>query len=147
MPSFSCLWSVCVRSRCKNNNHNPYNLTEDFAAMDQTHIDALQHALRQEKLDGWLFYSFRGSDPIAENVLQLDSAKFATRRWLYYVPAEGEPSRIVHAIEAGMLDTLPGKKHIYLAWRQMHEHMKSVLAQSHRVAMQYSPMNAIPYIS
>ena len=115
--------------------------------MDQTHIDALQHALRQEKLDGWLFYSFRGSDPIAENVLQLDSAKFATRRWLYYVPAEGEPSRIVHAIEAGMLDTLPGKKHVYLAWRQMHEHLQGVLSKSRRVAMQYSPMNAIPYIS
>lgn len=115
--------------------------------MNQTRLESIQEALRKENLDGWLFYSFRGSDPIAENILQLDSAKMATRRWFYFVPAAGAPQRIVHAIEAGMLDSLPGQKHIYLAWRQLHQHLREILSQSRQIAMQYSPMNAIPYIS
>src|SRR5215471_10639807 len=115
--------------------------------MNESLIQSLQAALRQEKLDGWLFYSFRGSDPIAENILKLDSASFATRRWLYYVPATGEPQRIVHAIESHTLDTLPGPKHVYLPWQQLHQHLRDVLAGARVVAMQYSPMNQIPYIS
>ena len=79
--------------------------------MNEAHIESLQTALRQDKLDGWLFYSFRGSDPIAENILRLDHAKFTTRRWFYFVPAKGTPQKIVHAIETGTLDSLPGEKH------------------------------------
>jgi len=115
--------------------------------MNEKLIESLQAALRQEKLDGWLFYGFRGSDPIAENILKLDSAAFATRRWFYFVPANGEPQRILHAIEPHTLDSLPGPKRIYLPWQQIHQHLREVLAGSHRVAMQYSPMNAIPYVS
>jgi Xaa-Pro aminopeptidase len=115
--------------------------------MNEALIESLQAALKQEKLDGWLFYGFRGSDPIAENILKLDSASFATRRWLYYVPATGEPQRIVHAIESHTLDTLPGPKHVYLPWQQLHQHLRDVLAGARVVAMQYSPMNQIPYIS
>ena len=66
--------------------------------MNEGHIESLQKALQQDKLDGWLFYSFRGSDPIAENILRLDHAKFTTRRWFYFVPAKGTPQKIVHAI-------------------------------------------------
>jgi len=80
--------------------------------MNEAHIELLQRALQQDKLDGWLFYSFRGSDPIAENILRLDHAKFTTRRWFYFVPAVGTPQKIVHAIETGTLDSLPGDKHI-----------------------------------
>jgi len=115
--------------------------------MIEAHIETLQKALQQDKLDGWLFYSFRGSDPIAENILRLDSAKFTTRRWFYFVPAKGTPQKIVHAIETGTLDRLPGDKHVYLPWQQLHEHLRAVLRGVKRLAMQYSPMNTIPYIS
>src|SRR5215468_6322860 len=115
--------------------------------MSEAHIQALQQALQQDKLDGWLFYSFRGSDPIAENILRLDHAKFTTRRWFYFVPAKGTPQKIVHAIETGTLDGLPGDKHVYLPWQQLHETLSDTLRGSKKVAMQYSPLNAIPYIS
>src|SRR5262245_32897540 len=110
-------------------------------------IESLQRALQQDKLDGWLFYSFRGSDPIAENILKLDHAKFTTRRWFYFVPAKGSPQKIVHAIEEGTLDSLPGDKHMYLPWQQLHETLRQTLRGTKRVAMQYSPLNTIPYIS
>jgi len=115
--------------------------------MNEALIQSLQAALRQEKLDGWLFYGFRGSDPIAEHILKLDSAAFATRRWFYYVPASGEPQRILHAIEPHTLDTLPGPKRIYLPWQQLQQQVREALTGARRVAMQYSPMNAIPYVS
>jgi Xaa-Pro dipeptidase len=110
-------------------------------------IDSLQSALRKEGLDGWLFYSFRGSDPISENILHLDNARLATRRWFYFVPATGSPQKVVHAIESEMLDSLPGEKKIYLPWQQLHLNLRDALGKPKRVAMQYSPMNAIPYIS
>src|SRR2546430_2006198 len=115
--------------------------------MMETHIQALQKALQQDKLDGWLFYSFRGSDPIAENILRLDHAKFTTRRWFYYVPSKGTPRKIVHAIETATLDGLPGDKRVYLPWQQLHEHLRQALRGVKKVAMQYSPLNTIPYIS
>lgn len=115
--------------------------------MNKDLILSLQSALKQEKFDGWLFYSFRGSDPIAENILGLDHARFATRRWFYFVPASGAPQKIVHAIEPGVLDSLPGDKRIYLPWQQIQKNLGEVLGGLKRVAMQYSPMNSIPYIS
>jgi Xaa-Pro dipeptidase len=115
--------------------------------MNEAHIESLQRALQQDKLDGWLFYSFRGSDPIAENILRLDHAKFTTRRWFYFVPAKGTPQKIVHAIETGTLDSLPGDKHIYLPWQQLHQILRDTLKGVKKMAMQYSPLNAIPYIS
>src|SRR5215470_15700168 len=118
-----------------------------ISLMSEAHIEALQRALRQDNLDGWLFYSFRGSDPIAENILKLDHAKFTTRRWFYFVPAKGTPQKIVHAIETGTLDSLPGDKHIYLPWQQLHQTLRDTLKGVKKAAMQYSPLNAIPYIS
>lgn len=115
--------------------------------MNEALIDSLQRALQQDKLDGWLFYSFRGSDPIAENILRLDHAKFTTRRWFYFVPAKGTPRKIVHAIETGTLDSLPGDKHVYLPWQQLHQLVRDTLSGVKKVAMQYSPLNAIPYVS
>jgi Xaa-Pro dipeptidase len=109
--------------------------------------ERIQTALFQESLDGWLFYSFRGSDPIAENILQLDHARLATRRWFYFVPAVGEPIKLVHAIKSEMLDSLPGEKRVCLPWQQLHSHLTNILAGSRRMAMQYSPLNAIPYMS
>ena len=115
--------------------------------MNEPLIASIQAALRQEKMDGWLFYGFRGSDPIGENILKLDSAAFTTRRWFYFVPASGEPTRILHAIEPHTLDSLPGPQRIYLPWQQLHQHLKDTLKGAKCVAMQYSPMNSIPYVS
>ena len=110
-------------------------------------IKRIQEALRTEGLDGWLFYCFRGSDPISENVLALDRSQLTTRRWSYFVPAEGEPQKVVHAIESWVLDSLPGRKRVYLPWEALHEELKAAMHGAKRVAMQYSPMNAIPYVS
>jgi Xaa-Pro aminopeptidase len=112
--------------------------------MDLTRI---QQALLEAGLDGWLFYDFRGSDPLAASILGLDVSAHTTRRWFYFVPARGEPTRIVHSIERGSLDAVPGRKLVYLPWQQLHEQLKSTLADSKRIAMQYSPMNSIPYVS
>ena len=110
-------------------------------------IEDLQQALREEKLDGWLFYSFRGSDPIAENVLRLEGSQITTRRWAYFVPANGEPQKILHTIEPHALDGLPGQERIYLRWQELHSQLEEAMKGASRVAMQYSPLNAIPYIS
>src|SRR5712691_3331351 len=107
----------------------------------------IQQALRDAGTDGWLFYDFRGSDPIAANILGLDPAAHSTRRWFYFVPASGEPTRILHSIERDALDAVPGRRLVYLPWQQLHEHLRSTLAGARRVAMQYSPINAIPYVA
>ncbi|MEK6287475.1 MAG: M24 family metallopeptidase [Acidobacteriota bacterium] len=116
-------------------------------------IEPIQQALKEANVDGWLFYSFRGSDPIAANILgMVEGGHIATRRWFYFIPQSGEPTRIVHSIERDVIDHLPGKKLIYLPWQQLHSHLKSALIESTgkpnpRIAMQYSPNAAIPYLS
>ncbi len=115
-----------------------------MAALDITPIQA---ALRELGLDGWLFANFRGNDPIALTALRLGPAAGGTRRWFYYLPARGEPTRLVHAIETGMLDPLPGKKQVYLSWRTLRDHLRDALAGAGRVAMQYSPENHVPTVS
>src|ERR687884_196052 len=90
-------------------------------------VAAIQAALRQAKLDGWLFYDFRKSDPLAYRILQLHLHNITSRRWCYYVPAEGEPVKIVHAIEREKLDTLPGRKTVYLPWQQLHAALRTAL--------------------
>jgi Xaa-Pro dipeptidase len=121
--------------------------------VEEVLIERIQQALKEADLDGWLFYSFRGSDPIAANILGTGGeGHIATRRWFYLIPQAGEPTRIVHSIERDAIDHLPGKKLIYLPWQQLHEHLKGSLTaltgnRSPRVAMQYSPGAAIPYLS
>ena len=119
-------------------------------------VPEIQSALRAAKLDGWLFYDFRHSDPLAYRILQLDEQTFVSRRWFYYIPASGEPVKIVQSIERFKLDTLPGKRLIYRGWQELHARLREALSgspnekqpsKSKRIAMQYSPMNDIPYIS
>jgi Xaa-Pro aminopeptidase len=110
-------------------------------------IETMQQALTEAGIGGWLFYDFRQSDPLAYRILGLDETIFGTRRWFYFVPAEGEPVKIVHSIERGHLDSLPGKKLVYLPWQQLHEHLRQTLQQRGAIAMQYSPNNDIPYVS
>ncbi|MCA1660203.1 MAG: M24 family metallopeptidase [Verrucomicrobiaceae bacterium] len=135
-------------------------------------VTAIQAALREAKLDGWLFYDFRGSDPLAPRILMLGEEASGSRRWYYYIPASGEPTRIVHSIERSKLDPLPGKRLIYRGWEEQHARLRETLSsvvagvspaterpkaadtaaatakkKPLRVAMQYSPLNDIPYIS
>src|SRR5262245_21236744 len=111
-------------------------------------IPAVQGALREEGLDGWLLYDFHGSNPIARRIAGLDNGgKMTTRRWYYLIPASGEPRKLMHAIEPYNLDHLPGGKTIYSRRETLAMGLKSVLGGMTRVAMEYSPGNAIPYIS
>ena len=109
-------------------------------------VKEIQDALQEAKLDGWLFYDFRGSDPLAYRILKLGPSGITTRRWFYYIPAKGEPVRIVHTIERAKLDKLPGSKLIYREWQELHGILRDTV-KSNRIAMQYSHMNDIPYVS
>jgi Xaa-Pro aminopeptidase len=111
-------------------------------------IEAVQRALREEKLDGWLLYDFQGFNPIASRLVGLTgSGKMATRRWYYFVPASGSPRALVHAIESHNLDELPGDKVVYAGREQLSAGLQQLLKGAGRVAMEYSPGNAIPYVS
>ena len=114
----------------------------------ETRVLEIQRALReQEGLEGWLFYDFRGSDPLGYRVLLLDPTMHVTRRWYYWIPAEGTPQKLVHRIEPHVLDALPGHSHAYVSWDQQRQLLERLLSGSRRIAMQYSPMNAVPYVS
>ena len=110
-------------------------------------LDAIQAALREQSLDAWLFYDHHGRDPIAYRILGLDASAHVTRRWYYLIPVEGEPQKLVHRIEAGRLDALPGAKHSYSSWQEHEGALVALVAPYRRVAMQYSPLNAIMYVS
>jgi Xaa-Pro aminopeptidase len=109
-------------------------------------INEIQKALITEKADGWLLYDFRGSNPIARNLTRLGD-HIATRRWYYFIPASGDPVKLVHAIEAGNLDHLPGNKIVFRSWQELHASIKKILQGCKKVAMEYSAENDIPYIS
>jgi Xaa-Pro aminopeptidase len=111
-------------------------------------IAAVQQSLKAEGLDGWLLYDFHGSNPIAARLLgTANGAKITTRRWFYFVPASGEPRGLVHAIERSTLDALPGEKTVYAGRQQLDAALTNLLKGAKRVAMEYSPNAAIPYIS
>jgi Xaa-Pro aminopeptidase len=110
-------------------------------------IREIQKVLQAEKIDGWLLYNFRGSNVFATRLLALPEYIMFTRRYFYYIPAIGEPRKLVHRIEEWNLDALPGGKSIYLSWRSLEEGLKKLLSGSKRVAMEYSPKCAIPYVS
>ncbi len=111
-------------------------------------VAEIQQALREMPgLDGWLFYDFRGSDPLAYRVLLLDPTKHVTRRWFYWVPAQGQPVKLTHKIEPHVLDELPGESVQYMSWQSLGACLSRILAKAKQAAMQYSPMNFIPYVS
>ncbi len=110
-------------------------------------IEKIQQALRDAGLDGWLFYDFHNRDPIAYRVLGMDFGKFTSRRWFYFIPASGAPRRLVHRVEPRKLDSLPGEITMYLSWKELHQSLPVVLGDAKRIAMQFSPLAAIPYVS
>jgi Xaa-Pro dipeptidase len=109
-------------------------------------LAAIQSALREGKLDGWLFYDHHNRDPLAYHILGIPGGHI-TRRWYYFIPAQGEPPKLVHRIESGKLDLLPGTKEQYSSWQELESKLQSILSGATRIAMQYSPNNAIMYVS
>lgn len=110
-------------------------------------IPAIQAALRDASIDAWLFYDHHHRDPLAYSILNLDPQMHVTRRWFYLIPATGVPQKLVHRIESGRLDTLPGTRAEYSSWQELEAHLEAMLSGHTRLAMQYSPRNAIMYVS
>jgi Xaa-Pro aminopeptidase len=110
-------------------------------------LPAIQDELNKQNLDGWLFFDHHVRDPLAYRVLGLNASHVPTRRWYYFIPASGEPRGLVHRIEAGMLDSVPGEKIAYSRWTEQVDGLKKMLGGVRQVAMQYSPNCAIPYVS
>ena len=111
-------------------------------------VVAVQERLRKAGLDGWLLYDFHGSNPIAARLAGLTSGThMTTRRWYYLIPASGQPRGLVHAIERRNLDALPGERVVYSGRQQLDAGLTQLLSGLKKVAMEYSPMCAIPYLS
>ena len=107
----------------------------------------IQEALRREKLDGWLFFDHHERDPLAYRVLGLSTPRHVTRRWYYLIPAQGDPRALVHRIESGVIRELPGERLQYSSWQEQHAGLAQLLKGATRVAMQYSPLCAVPYVA
>jgi Xaa-Pro dipeptidase len=110
-------------------------------------LASIQSALQQMKLDGWLLYDFRGLNVLARRVVELSPDNMLSRRWFYFIPARGEPRKLVHRIEPHALDHLPGGHRLYLKWQELEAGVAALVAGSKRVAMEYVPRNANPYVS
>ncbi len=110
-------------------------------------IQDVQSHLVKGKIDGWLLYDFQKSNPLARTFLQLPEETLTTRRFFYWIPARGEPVKILHRIEPHVLSHLPGKERFYLAWQELHEQLKTTLQGVKTLAMEYSPNQAIPTLS
>jgi Xaa-Pro dipeptidase len=110
-------------------------------------LKTIQSALRERNIDAWLFYDHHHRDPIAYRVLGLPAKSMVTRRWYYIVPAQGEPAKLVHRIEAGHLDSLPGTKQEYSSWQELSDGLRKMVAPYRNIAMQYSANNIVFYVS
>src|SRR5258708_15125183 len=110
-------------------------------------LAAIQQALRENKVDGWLFYDHHHRDPLAYSILGIDPTTLVSRRWYYLIPAQGEPRKLVHRIESFKLDPLPGTKSVYSSWQELEQKLEGILLGSDKIAMQYSPRNANMYVS
>ena len=121
-------------------------VSEQTTALD---VPAVQEALRADGLDGWLLYDFRGLNAIAADLTAVShqGGHLATRRWYYLIPATGEPRGLVHAIERNSLAHLPGTTNRYAGRGELEAGLRRLLEGLHRVAMEYSPKCAIPYVS
>jgi Xaa-Pro dipeptidase len=110
-------------------------------------LEAIQTALREQRLDGWLFYDHHHRDPIAYRILGLSDSLHVSRRWYYLIPAQGEPRKLTHRVESGKLASLPGTGHLYSSWQELENGLRTMLEPYQKLAMQYSPRNAIMYVS
>lgn len=108
-------------------------------------LAAIQSAIKEQSFDGWLLYDFRNLNVLAARVVETNPK--LSRRWAYFIPAQGQPKKLVHAIEPASLDHLPGDdKTVYLRWQEFEAGIAHLLAGVKRVAMEYSPRNGNMYI-
>ena len=110
-------------------------------------LEAIQTALREQRLDGWLFYDHHHRDPIAYRILGLGDSLHVSRRWYYLIPTEGQPRKLTHRVESGKLASLPGTGDFYSSWQELEDGLRTMLEPYKTLAMQYSPRNAIMYVS
>jgi Xaa-Pro dipeptidase len=110
-------------------------------------LEQIQSALREQQVDGWLFYDHHHRDPIAYRILGLSDTLHVSRRWYYFIPAEGQPRKLTHRIESGKLSSLPGTGQLYSSWQELEAGLRTMLEPYQKLAMQYSPHNAIMYVS
>ncbi len=110
-------------------------------------VEEAQKYLQEMHIDGWLLYDFHGNNELARRFLEIPSHQVTTRRFFYWIPAKGKPVKIVHAIEAQALDGVEGEKRSYKSWQSLESELKRVVHGAKKVAMEYSPKNAIPYVS
>lgn len=110
-------------------------------------LDAVQSAITKFGMDGWLLCDFRGSNLLSTRVLGIDDDDVGSRRLFYFVGATGLPRKLVHRIEPAALDHLPGDKHVYLRWQELEEGIRTLVGDSKKIAMEYSPRNENPYVS
>src|SRR5271165_3547871 len=110
-------------------------------------LAAIQQSLRESGLDGWLLYDFRASNVLARRVLDMETKPAGSRRFLYMIPATGEPTKLVHRIETATLDHLPGGKIVYLTWQELEAGIARLVGAKRRVAMEYAPRVSNPYVS
>jgi Xaa-Pro dipeptidase len=107
----------------------------------------IQTALREQQVDGWLFYDHHHRDPIAYRILGLSDSMHVSRRWYYFIPAEGDPRKLTHRVESGKLASLPGDGSVYSSWQELENGLRTMLEPFKKLAMEYSPRNAIMYVS
>jgi Xaa-Pro aminopeptidase len=110
-------------------------------------LESIQQEVRNQQLDGWLFYDHHLRDALGYRVLGFMPPRTPTRRWYYLIPAEGEPLGLEHRVEKGMIAALPGRKIPYSSWTELVDGLRAITAGKRRVAMQYSPNCAIPYVA
>jgi Xaa-Pro dipeptidase len=107
----------------------------------------VQSALIEDGLDGWLLYDFRGLNTLARRILDMPAEQMLSRRWFYFIPARGEPKKLAHRIEPASLDHVPGSRSIYLRWQDLEAGVRTLVQGVKRIAMEYVPRNANPYVS
>ena len=110
-------------------------------------LKSIQTELQKAGLDGWLFFDHHVRDPLAYHVLGLDLATHVSRRWYYFIPACGEPRGLIHQVEPRVLDVLPGAKILYARWQEQEAGLRQIVQDAKKVAMQYSPCCAVPYVA
>jgi Xaa-Pro aminopeptidase len=110
-------------------------------------LAAIQHSLGEFGLDGWLLYDFRASNVLARRVLDMESKPAGSRRFFYMIPAVGDPTKLVHRIETGALDHLPGGKLIYLTWQELEAGIGQLVVGKRNLAMEFAPRVSNPYVS
>ena len=110
-------------------------------------IQAIQEQLREAGIDGWLLYDHHGHDLIAYRVVGWEHPGGVSRRWFYWIPAQGAPVGLASRIEPHRVAHLPGEQRHYSSWRELHQQLAALLAGAQTVAMQYSPDGMIPVVS